>query len=60
MNGLNGFKDHRLDDEAFGAKGSIVSAFDAFRKTISLCRAFPLCGPPPPELWPFFVDYLDT
>lgn len=31
-NGLNGFKDHSLDDDAFGAKGSIVSAFDAFRK----------------------------
>lgn len=35
MNGLNGFtdhKDHNLDDDAFGASGGIVSAFDAFRK----------------------------
>lgn len=32
MNGLNGFKDHSLDDDTFGAKGSIVSAFDAFRE----------------------------
>lgn len=35
MNGLNGFTDHKehnLDDDAFGASGGIVSAFDAFRK----------------------------
>lgn len=31
--GQNGFKSHNLlDDDAFAAKGSIVSAFDAFRK----------------------------
>lgn len=29
---LNGFKEQNLDDDAFGAKGGIVSAFDAFRK----------------------------
>lgn len=33
MNPMNGFQDHKLDDDAFGAKGSIVSAFDAFRKS---------------------------
>lgn len=33
QNSQNGFKSHDgLDDDAFGAKGSIVSAFDAFRK----------------------------
>ena len=29
---MNGFEKHDLDEDAFGAKGSIVSAFDAFRK----------------------------
>lgn len=43
-NGLNGFKDHGLDDDAFGAKGSIVSAFDAFRKSSHY--------PGPGSLWP--------
>jgi hypothetical protein len=34
---MNGYDDKRhLDDDAFGAKGSIVSAFDAFRKDPSL------------------------
>lgn len=30
---MNGYNDEKrqLDDDAFGAKGSIVSAFDAFR-----------------------------
>lgn len=42
MNGLNGFKEHSLDDDAFGAKGSIVSAFDAFRED----------NPPPPPRSP--------
>jgi len=28
---MNGFKDHGLDEDNFGAKGGIVSAFDAFR-----------------------------
>lgn len=29
---MNGYKEHELDEGAFGAKaGSIVSAFDAFR-----------------------------
>ncbi|CAN8106430.1 unnamed protein product [Discula destructiva] len=33
-NGLDGFTSHdRLDDDAFGAKGGIVSAFDAFPKS---------------------------
>jgi hypothetical protein len=30
---MNGFADHGLDEDAFGEKkGSIVQAFDAFRK----------------------------
>ncbi|KAK3685902.1 endoplasmic reticulum vesicle transporter-domain-containing protein [Podospora appendiculata] len=29
---MNGYEKHDLDDDAFGAKGSIVSAFDAFPK----------------------------
>ncbi|KAJ2899521.1 ER-derived vesicles protein ERV41 [Zalerion maritima] len=34
MNGHNGYKDHELDDDNFGAKaGNIVSAFDAFPKS---------------------------
>lgn len=38
QNNQNGFKTHDvLDDDAFGAKGSIVSAFDAFRKLHSNC-----------------------
>lgn len=38
QNNQNGFKTHDvLDDDAFGAKGSIVSAFDAFRKLYSNC-----------------------
>ena len=28
---MNGFKDQDLNDDDFGAKGDIVSAFDAFR-----------------------------
>lgn len=28
---MNGYEKHQLDEDAFGAKGSIVSAFDAFR-----------------------------
>jgi hypothetical protein len=28
---MNGFKEHGLDEDAFSAKGNIVSAFDAFR-----------------------------
>jgi hypothetical protein len=32
---MNGFNDHSLDEDAFGAsKGGIVSSFDAFRKCI--------------------------
>lgn len=38
---LNGFKDHNLDDDSFGAKGGIVSAFDAFRKPALLCILSP-------------------
>ncbi|EOO03511.1 putative copii-coated vesicle protein [Phaeoacremonium minimum UCRPA7] len=30
---MNGFEKHDLDEDAFGAKGSIVSAFDAFPKS---------------------------
>lgn len=47
-NGQNGFKSHDLlDDDAFAAKGSIVSAFDAFRKV--------------PELvWPRYWNYPNT
>lgn len=31
---MNGFKEHHLDEDAFGPKaGSIVSSFDAFRKS---------------------------
>lgn len=48
MNGLNGFTDHKehnLDDDAFGASGGIVSAFDAFRKG-TLSHSPP---PPPPK-----------
>ncbi|KXX74176.1 Endoplasmic reticulum-Golgi intermediate compartment protein 2 [Madurella mycetomatis] len=30
---MNGFEKHHLDEDAFGAKGSIVSAFDAFPKS---------------------------
>jgi len=31
---MNGYDEkHHLDEDAFGAKGSIVSAFDAFRKS---------------------------
>lgn len=34
---MNGFKDHDLDEDAFGEKsGNIVQAFDAFRKFSSL------------------------
>lgn len=32
----NGFEKHGLRDDDFGAKGSIVSAFDAFR-TLAPC-----------------------
>ena len=28
---MNGFEKHGLEDDNFGAKGSVVSAFDAFR-----------------------------
>lgn len=28
---MNGYEKRDLDDDAFGAKGNIVSAFDAFR-----------------------------
>lgn len=28
---MNGFEKHSLNDDNFSAKGSIVSAFDAFR-----------------------------
>jgi hypothetical protein len=38
---MNGYDEKRhLDEDAFGAKGSIVSAFDAFRMPI----------PPPPQI----------
>lgn len=31
---MNGWDEkHGMDDDAFGAKGNIVSAFDAFRKS---------------------------
>jgi hypothetical protein len=30
---MNGFASHGLDEAAFGEKGSIVKAFDAFRKS---------------------------
>lgn len=30
---MNGYEKHHLDDDAFGAKGGIVSAFDAFPKS---------------------------
>lgn len=45
QNNQNGFKSHDgLDDDAFGAKGSIVSAFDAFRKHPSLSSwCLPVC-----------------
>lgn len=45
---MNGFKDHSLDDDAFGAKGSIVSAFDAFRENPPLRSrpCFTLPAPP--------------
>jgi hypothetical protein len=34
---MNGFAAHGLDEDAFGEKGNLVSAFDAFRKfTIGL------------------------
>jgi hypothetical protein len=35
---MNGFKEHDLDEDNFGAKSgsSIVSAFDAFRKSYAL------------------------
>jgi hypothetical protein len=29
---MNGFADHGLDEGSFGEKGSVVAAFDAFRK----------------------------
>lgn len=29
---MNGFANHGLDEDAFGEKGNIVRAFDAFRK----------------------------
>ena len=29
---MNGFASHGLDEDAFGEKGNIVRAFDAFRK----------------------------
>jgi hypothetical protein len=33
---MNGYDEKRgMDEDAFGAKGSVVSAFDAFR--VSLC-----------------------
>ncbi len=28
---MNGFEKHSLDEDNFAAKGSVVSAFDAFR-----------------------------
>lgn len=28
---MNGYEKREMDDDAFGAKGNIVSAFDAFR-----------------------------
>lgn len=47
QNNQNGFKTHDvLDDDAFGAKGSIVSAFDAFRKP----NSFLSCHMPPPQM----------
>lgn len=35
---MNGFANHGLDESAFGEKGSIVKAFDAFRKSRELSR----------------------
>jgi hypothetical protein len=38
---MNGFTEHGLDEDAFGEKGNLVSAFDAFRKfAIGLKLAF--------------------
>jgi hypothetical protein len=30
---MDGYDEKRLNEDAFGAKGTIVSAFDAFRRT---------------------------
>jgi hypothetical protein len=36
---MNGFDERSLDEDAFGAKGNIVSSFDAFRKSaVALIR----------------------
>jgi len=32
---MNGYEKHDVDEDAFGAKGNIVSAFDAFRMSYS-------------------------
>lgn len=34
---MNGFADRGLDEDKFGEKGNIVSAFDAFRKFSLMC-----------------------
>lgn len=38
---MNGFANHGLDEDAFGEKGSIVRAFDAFRKCSELTWMIP-------------------
>ena len=35
---MNGFSEHGLDEDAFGEKGNLVSAFDAFRKFAIKCQ----------------------
>jgi hypothetical protein len=46
----NGFNDEKrqLDDDAFGAKGNIVAAFDVFRKSTKTTQLSPnqQGGPP--------------
>jgi hypothetical protein len=38
---MNGFANHGLDEDAFGEKGNIVRAFDAFRKCFELTWMLP-------------------
>jgi hypothetical protein len=43
---MNGLEKHGLDEGNFGAKGNIVSAFDAFRMLLSLVPYYTFLNTP--------------
>lgn len=52
---MNGFEKHSMNEDNFAAKGSIVSAFDAFRKTSLPEALFKLTPPPAAKSKPQYV-----